>query len=98
MTTDMRMDYDEAGKMATILRQASEELRDLSSTARGWSSVLQEGALLGEAGEALAAAFGSTLSPRVLSLSDKAAEIGQDVLAAIEAFKAATTESRARFG
>ena len=98
MTTDVRMDYADAEKMAAVLRQASEELKALSSRSRHWASVLQEGALLGEAGEALAAAFGSTLSPRVLSLSDKAAEIGQDVLAAIEAFKAATTESRARFG
>jgi hypothetical protein len=92
------MDYADAEKMATILKQASEELKELASISRRWASVLQDGALLGEAGEALAAAFGSTLSPRVASLSDKAAEMGQDVLAAMEAFKAATTEARGRFG
>ncbi|HKY84024.1 MAG TPA: hypothetical protein VJ160_04270 [Anaerolineales bacterium] len=98
MTTDIQMDYDDAEKMATILKQASEELRELSSITRQWSTALREGALLGDAGEALASAFGSTLSPRVLSLSEKAAEMGQDVLAAIEAFKAATTEAKGRFG
>jgi len=98
MTSDVRMSYADAEKMATILKQASEELRELSSITLRWSTALREGALLGDAGEALASAFGSTLSPRVLSMSEKAAEMGQDVLAAMEAFKAATTEARGRFG
>ncbi len=98
MTTDMQMVYDDAEEMATILKRASEELRQVSSMARQWSSQLKDGALLGDAGEALAGAFEETLSPRVLAMSDKAAEMERDVLAAIEAFKAAATQSIGRPG
>ena len=98
MTRDMQMDYDDNEEMATLLRRAAEELRQVSSMARQWSTRLREGALLGEAGEALASAFDGTLSPRVLAMADKAAEMERDVLAAIEAFKAAATQSIGRLG
>jgi hypothetical protein len=93
----MQMDYDDTEEMAAILRQASEELRQLSSIARQWSATFRDGALLGEAGEVLAGAFEGTLSPKVVALAEKAAEMEKDVLEAIEEFKGAATRARGRF-
>src|SRR3990170_6511325 len=97
MAADIKMDFDAVREMAATLRQASQGLEQLSADARRWSARVKEGALVGEAGEAMADAFSSTLNSKVLALAERTGEVGRDVLAALESFQGAIQESKGRF-
>jgi len=98
MATDVKMDYDDVRGMAATLRQAAEGLQQLSADARRWSARLKEGALVGDAGEAMAEAFGATLNGKVQAMAERTREMERDILAALESFQDAVQESKGRFG
>ena len=98
MTTDIKMDFDDVRGMAAVLKQAAQDLEQLSATARRWSARMKEGALLGEAGMAMAQAFDSTLNARVQNMAERTREAERDILAALDSFQAAVQESKGQFG
>jgi len=98
MAADVKMDYDDVREMAATLREAAQRLEQLSADARRWSGRLKEGALVGEAGEAMAEALGSTLNVKAQSMAERTREMERDILAALESFQSAVQESKGRFG
>jgi uncharacterized protein YukE len=97
MTTDVKMDYDEVERMASLFRSASLELQDLSDEVGRWVAELEGGVLIGEAGEAFAGALREILSPRLGTLAAKLDENAADVSAAVAYARDGVASARSHF-
>jgi len=97
MTTDMKMDYDEVERMASLFRAASQELQDLSDEVGRWVAELESGVLIGEAGLALVSALREALNPRLGRLAARLDENAADVSAAVDYARDGVASARSRF-
>ncbi len=80
---DVQMDYDLMQDMGRLFRQGAQQLGDTIKTMQGIANQLEDGALLGQAGDSLAAAIRDQLNSRIARLQDKLDELSMDVYGAM---------------
>ncbi len=74
MSDVLKMDYPQAEEMIQIMMQAANQLEDISAEMQSIAQVLENGALLGDAGDAFSMALRSRLVPAIGRLRDGIAE------------------------
>jgi len=80
---DVQMDYDMMQDMGRLFRQGSQQLGDTIRTMQGIAGQLEDGALLGQAGDQFADAIRARLNSRITRLQDKLDELSMDVFGAM---------------
>jgi WXG100 family type VII secretion target len=93
----MRMDYGEIAEAIKTFTEAGKMLEELNSQVKQWATVINDGALLGDAGEALGEAFTVKLCPKVQLLTDKMVEVQGDLTKAADDFQAAEKKAAGMF-
>jgi uncharacterized protein YukE len=94
---DVQMDYDLMEDMARLFRDGSQQLEDLRSHMDAIAGRLEDGALLGRGGDALAEALRQRLNQRIAALQDKLSELSMDVYGALIDLRDGDTEAASRF-
>jgi WXG100 family type VII secretion target len=94
---DVQMDFDMMEDMARLFREAAQQLGDTQRAMQGVAGRLEDGALLGRGGDALADALRSRLNSRLSRLQDKLEEMGMDVYGALVDLRDGDTEAASRF-
>ena len=94
---DVQMDYDLMEDMARLFRDGAQQLEDLRSHMEAVAGRLEDGALLGKGGNALAEALRQRLNQRIASLQDKLSELSMDVYGALVDLRDGDTEAASRF-
>ncbi len=94
---DVQMDYDMMEDMARLFREGSQQLGDTIRTMQAIAGKLEDGALLGKGGDALASALRERLSRRLGRLQDKLDELSGDVNGALVDLRDGDTEAASRF-
>jgi len=82
MSDIIKMDYDLMDDMARVFGESAETLESVAKQVGSIAQELQDGGLLGQAGEAFVDALNSRLTPAIVRLQDKLVELRQDVVAA----------------
>lgn len=80
---DVQMDYDLMQDMGKLFRTGAQQLGDTIRTMQGIANQLEDGALLGQGGDALASAIRDRLNSRLARLQDKLDEMSMDVYGAM---------------
>ena len=94
---DVQMDYDLMEDMARLFRDGAQQLEDLRSHMGAIAGRLEDGALLGRGGDALAEALRQRLNQRIAALQDKLSELSMDVYGALIDLRDGDTEAASRF-
>ena len=94
---DVQMDYDMMEDMARLVREGGQQLGDTIRTMQAIAGKLEDGALLGKGGDALASALRDRLSARLGRLQDKLDELSGDVNGALVDLRDGDTEAASRF-
>jgi WXG100 family type VII secretion target len=94
---DVQMDYDLMEDMARLFKQGSQQLEDTIRSMQNIAGRLEDGALLGRGGDALAAAVRDKLNARIAALQDKLDEMSMDVYGALVDLRDGDTEAASRF-
>ncbi len=68
---EIRMDYDQMEEMITTLHAAARRLEETMSEMQKIAAVMEQGALLGRAGDAFSHALRSELVPAIQRLGEK---------------------------
>jgi WXG100 family type VII secretion target len=76
------MDYGLMDDMARVFDESAQTLEDVQKQVGSMAQELQDGGLLGQAGEAFADALSTRLAPAIARLQDKFTELRQDIVAA----------------
>lgn len=90
---EIKLDYDKAGNMARTFQQGGQQLEDTMQEMQKIANILEEGALLGQGGQAFVEAIRGKLSPSLSRLIDKFKELEGDVNKAIALMRQADEES-----
>jgi WXG100 family type VII secretion target len=94
---DVQMDYDMMEDMARLFRDGSQRLGDTMQAMQAIAGRLEDGALLGKGGDALAQAIRDRLNSRLGRLQDKLDELSGDVYGALVDLRDGDTEAASRF-
>jgi WXG100 family type VII secretion target len=94
---DVQMDYDQMEDMARLFKQGSQQLQDTIRSMQNIAGRLEDGALLGRGGDALAAAVRNNLNARIAALQDKLDELSADITGALVDLRDGDTEAASRF-
>jgi WXG100 family type VII secretion target len=94
---DVQMDYDMMEDMARLFRDGSQQLEDTMRTMQSIAGRLEDGALLGRAGDAMAEALRERLNSRIQRLQEKLDELNLDVYGALVDLRDGDTEAASRF-
>lgn len=94
---DVQMDYDLMEDMARLFREGAQHMDDLIRAMQNVAGRLEDGALLGRGGDALAEAIRNNLNTRVAALQDKFEELSMDVYGALVDLRDGDTEAASRF-
>jgi WXG100 family type VII secretion target len=97
-TDEIKMDYDLMEEMRASFRQGSETLQDTQTEVQNLASTLEDGALLGDAGEGFTDAIRSKLAPAIAKLDQKFQEMVSDLQAAENAMREADQSSKSEMG
>jgi len=92
-----RMVQSSMDEMCRSFHQAHTSLDETVNAARDIAKMMQDGALLGQAGDEFRQAIESQLIPRVKRLADKLMEMEGDVRSAAARIHQAETQSEQRF-
>ena len=84
MSDIIKMDYDLMDDMARVFGESAETLESVAKQVGSIAQELQDGGLLGQAGEAFVDALTSRLAPAIVRLQDKLVELKQDVTGAAQ--------------
>ena len=80
--SEIRMDYGLMDDMARTFGESAQTLETVAKEVGSIAQELQDGGLLGQAGEAFVDALTNRMAPAILRLQDKLVELRQDVAAA----------------
>lgn len=94
---DVQMDYDMMEDMARLFRDGSQQIGDTMQAMQAIAGRLEDGALLGKGGDALAQAIRNRLNARLARLQDKLDELSGDVYGALVDLRDGDTEAASRF-
>ena len=82
MSDIIKMDYGLMDDMAQAFDESAQTMEDVQKQVSSIAQELQDGGLLGQAGEAFADALSTRLAPAIARLQDKFTELRQDIVAA----------------
>lgn len=88
MADIIKVDYDLMEEMIQTFRQAAEQLEETMGEAQTIAIMLEDGALLGNAGEAFTDGIRTKLSPAVQRLANKMTEMANDVQSVVASTRA----------
>jgi WXG100 family type VII secretion target len=97
MADEMKMVYESVEAMVKTFDQSVEQLQDTMQEMQSIAGVLEDGALLGDGGQAFVEAIRNTFARSMTKLTEKMEELSGDCQAAIEEFQAADSESAGMF-
>lgn len=83
MSEVIKLNYPQMQEMAEQLLKVEQRLQETVQLGRSISQEMQGGALIGDVGEAFAAALNGKFASQTMRLSQKFGEVGKDVKAAI---------------
>lgn len=95
--TDVQMDFDLMEDMARLFRDGSQHMDDLIRAMQNVASRLEDGALLGRGGDAMAEAIRDKLNTRIGLLQDKLEELSFDIYGALVDLRDGDSEAASRF-
>lgn len=97
MTDEIRVVYEDMEAMSKAFAQGGETLEDVLQEMQSIANALEDGALLGDGGEAFTDAIRSRLAPAISRLIDKFRELDGDVQAAVAYARQADARSKGMF-
>ncbi len=97
MQVDEKMNYDAMEDMAKAFEQGAQELSEAASRLKQIAQKLDDGAMLGKAGDALADACRQRGGPNLEKLGGKLTEEARDVRDAVRVMQEAVAQSRGKF-
>lgn len=97
MRIDVQMDYSDMEDMKKIFLDCANALEDLTSQVKTWSTTLNDGALLGDAGEALSDALNTKLTTKIQALIEKIKEEADTIQKSIDTMQADEKETAGYF-
>jgi WXG100 family type VII secretion target len=98
MTDEIRVVYEDMEEMRRAFRQGIEQLEETMQAMQSIANTLEDGALLGDGGDAFTQAIRGRLAPAIARLSDKFKELDGDVGAAVAYARQADRKSTGYFG
>lgn len=90
----IKLDYGLAEDMARIFKEGEQQLQNTLREMQAIASMLEDGALKGQGGEAFVDALKTSMTSSLNNLISKFGEMNDDVLNAIKEMKEADEESR----
>ena len=84
---DVQLDYDMMEEMRSVFQNGVQILETTLGNMENIAGSLEDGALLGQGGNALVDAVRSGLNPKISKLLEKLEELAQDVEGAISEFQ-----------
>lgn len=97
MQDEIKMDYPSMEEMKRTFQAGREQLGETANELTGIADKMEQGALLGDAGEAFTEAVRGTLLAAVNKLSDKFEELENDIQYAVDQMRAAEEKAKASF-
>jgi WXG100 family type VII secretion target len=97
MADEIKLVYASAEDMIKTFDQGVEQLQDTMQEMQSIAGVLEDGALLGDGGQAFVEAIRNTFARSLTKLTEKFEELSGDVAAAMEAMQEADSESAGMF-
>jgi WXG100 family type VII secretion target len=97
MTDEIKLVYATAEDMIHTFQQGVEHLENTLQEMQSVANTLEDGALLGQGGEAFTDAIRSKLAPAISRLTDKYKELAGDVQQAIQYMQEADKTSAGKF-
>lgn len=97
MTEEIKLVYQTAEDMIQTFGKGKEQLQKTMHEMQAVASQLEDGALLGQGGDAFKDAIRGKLCPAISKLSDKFEELMGDVHKAIEYMQEADRTSKSKF-
>jgi uncharacterized protein YukE len=95
---DVKMNYDSMDAMQKAFQKANQQLQDSMTQMGKVSKTLEDGALLGSAGDAFRDAINSKLLKRMKVIADKIAELGNtDIPGAVSKTRDGVSTAKGRF-
>ena len=82
MSDIIKMDYGLMDDMARVFGESAETLEAVAKQVGSIAQEMQDGGLLGQAGEAFVDALTGRLAPSIVRLQEKLVELRQDIVAA----------------
>jgi len=95
---DQHMNYAEVLEMASACKAAAQQLEETQTVMAGVGARLEDGGLIGEAGDEFADALRSRLTPSLNRMRDKFLEIAKDLNGAVEIMRDGVDTAESRFG
>ncbi len=98
MATDViKLEYAKAEEMIRSFQQGREQLQRSLQEMQGLATTIEEGALLGQGGDAFVEAIRTKLTQSITKLSEKFEELAGDVAQAVKYMQEADKTSKAQF-
>jgi len=97
MQDEIKMDYPLMDEMKRTFADGRHQLSDAANELKSIADKLEQGALLGNAGQALTDAVKGTLLNAVTKLSDKFEELEGDIQFAVDQMHQAEAKTKASF-
>jgi len=94
---DVKMNYGTMDEMAKVFGQAHSQMDDTNTAMENIAKTLEEGALLGTAGDAFRDAIRGKLVKRIKVISDKMSEMEKDIKSAVTATREGVSTAQGRF-
>ncbi|MBM4423810.1 MAG: hypothetical protein FJ030_10505 [Chloroflexi bacterium] len=94
---DVRMNYNSMEQMQKTFHQAHQQIDETSREMEKVAKLMEDGALLGYAGDAFREAIRSKLAKRLKALGEKMQELERDINGAIIATRDGVSTAQSRF-
>lgn len=94
---DVQMDFDLMEDMSRLFKQGAQQLEDTIRSMQNIAQRLEDGALLGRGGDALANGIRDKLNTSIAALQEKLDELSMDVTGALVDLRDGDTEAASRF-
>jgi WXG100 family type VII secretion target len=97
MQNEIKMEYPLMDEMKQTFQSSRDILQDTTNSLKSIADKMEQGALLGQAGQAYAEAVRGALMGAVQKLSDKFEELEGDIQYAVDQMKAAEEKTKSTF-
>ena len=94
---DVKMNYNSMEQMQKTFRQSHVQLEDTIREMEKVAKMMEDGALVGQAGDAFREALRTKLNRRLKVLSEKMAELERDINGAVIATRDGVATAQSRF-
>ena len=94
---DVRMDYGKMNEMAAAYRQAAQDMHDSHEQIKKLADQVEQGALLGDAGQLLVEAIQSVLMNKMINIERKLRELAKDIQGAVDKMEKGVSTAESRF-